>query len=113
MMIESYSFGRITIDGKRYHSDVIIYPDHVNASWWRVRGHDLCIEDINEILDYTPEVLVIGKGRSGMMKVPDSIQEEITKRGIELITENTKEAVERYNQICKEKKAVAALHLTC
>jgi len=112
-MIESYSFGRIIIDGRHYRSDVIIYPDRVEGSWWRVRGHDLCMDDIKEILDYDPEVLIIGKGKSGMMKVPDEVQNEIRKLGIELITANTKGAVERYNKIAGKKKTVAALHLTC
>jgi hypothetical protein len=112
-MIESYSFGRITINGRHYRSDVIIYPDRVDDSWWRVKGHDLCMDDIDAILDYKPEVLVIGKGNSGMMRVPDSVQREIIGRGIELLTGNTQEAVERYNKVFNKKKTVAALHLTC
>ena len=68
---------------------------------------------IKEILDYDPEVLIIGKGKSGMMKVSDEVRNEIRKLGIELITANTKEAVERYNNIADKKKTVAALHLTC
>jgi len=32
MKIDSYSFGRIVIDGQVYTSDVIIYPDRVDAS---------------------------------------------------------------------------------
>ena len=112
-MIESYSFGRIIINGRHYSSDVIIYPDRVDGSWWRAKGHNLCMDDIKEILEYKPEVLIIGKGKSGMMKVPDEVQNAVKKLGIELITANTKEAVERYNSIAGEKKTVAALHLTC
>jgi hypothetical protein len=112
-VIESYRFGRIIVNGRHYSSDVIIYPDRVEGSWWRVRGHDLCMDDIREILDYGPEVLIIGKGKSGMMKVSDVVRNEIRKLGIELITANTKEAVEKYNNVAGKKKAVAALHLTC
>jgi hypothetical protein len=32
--IESYHFGEIVIDGRRYSSDVIIYPDRVEGQWW-------------------------------------------------------------------------------
>jgi hypothetical protein len=44
-MIESYDFGVLRIDGKEYHSDVIIYPEsspggcRVDGSWWRKQGH--------------------------------------------------------------------------
>lgn len=36
MAIEDYEFGRITIDGATYTSDVIIRPEGVDDSWWRV-----------------------------------------------------------------------------
>jgi hypothetical protein len=32
MIINSYNFGSITINGKVYHSDVIIFPDRVKSS---------------------------------------------------------------------------------
>jgi hypothetical protein len=38
-MIESYKFGEIIITGKKYDSDLIIYPDHIDSSWWRKEGH--------------------------------------------------------------------------
>lgn len=112
-MVESYSFGSIIIDGKGYHSDVIIYPDRVKGSWWRKRGHDLCLDDIREVLDYKPEILIIGKGKSGMMRVSSSVQEEIGKRGIELFVSGTSEAVRKYNEMSNRNTVVAALHLTC
>jgi len=34
-MIESYSFGQMVIDGQEYTSDLIIFPDRINSSWWR------------------------------------------------------------------------------
>ena len=112
-MIESYRFGSITIDGKKYRSDVVVYPERTVNGWWRVEGHGLCGDDIREILDYGPEVLIIGTGRYGMMKVGDSIKSKIKRRGIELIVSNTTEAVRSYNEIAKRKRTVAALHLTC
>jgi len=32
-MIESYDFGRIVINGKKFGSDLIIFPDRVNGNW--------------------------------------------------------------------------------
>lgn len=34
MIVDDYSFGRIKVGGKEYTSDVIIYPDRVDSSWW-------------------------------------------------------------------------------
>ncbi len=112
-MIDTYTFGRITVDGKTYKSDVIIYPERVNSSWWRKEGHNLCLEDLEEVLLFKPEVLVIGKGKPGLMKVSPAAAEQIRRQGIEVYAEPTEKAVRLYNEICTRKKAVAALHLTC
>ena len=112
-MIDSYSFGSITVDGKRYASDVIIYPDRVDGSWWRREGHNLHLEDLQEVLRYRPEVLVIGQGKPGLMKVGSELVGELTQRGIEVRVAPTARAVRMYNDLCAGRKVVAALHLTC
>jgi hypothetical protein len=112
-MIDNYSFGSITIKGKTYSSDVIIYPERVNDSWWRKEGHNLSIEDIQEILDFHPEALIIGTGNPGLMKVPGRVADEITSKGIELHVSGTGKAVLKFNELCTRKRTVAALHLTC
>jgi len=112
-LIESCSFGHITIDGKRYTSDVIIYPDHVYDHWWRKEGHKLSIDDLKEVWQAKPEVLVIGTGHDGLMNVPDEVKEHVASRDIELIVESTKEAYKTYNRIASTKRTVAAFHLTC
>ena len=70
MKIDSYSFGRIVINGKTYTSDVIIYPDRVHAPWWRKDGHLLQLADLAEALQAKPDVLVIGTGYAGVMRFP-------------------------------------------
>ena len=112
-MIDSYSFGSVTVDGTRYSSDVIIYPDRVDSSWWRREGHNLCLEDLEEVLRYRPEVLVIGRGKPGLMAVRTDLVEELHQRGIELHSAPTAKAVQLYNRMSPGKKVVAALHLTC
>ena len=113
MKIEHYSFGRITIDGKAYTSDVIIYPDKVNASWWRRAGHNLEVADLTEVIIAKPEVLVIGTGATGLMKVPKETISHLESQGIEVHIERTEKAVELFNKLQKDKKVIAALHLTC
>ena len=112
-MIDSYRFGSITVGGKTYTRDVILYPDRVRDSWWREEGHELCLEDIGEVLRFGPEVLVIGTGASGRMNVPEDVQEKIRSRGIRLFVARTDEAVRLYNQLAGARRIVAALHLTC
>jgi hypothetical protein len=113
MMIESYEFGRIHIDGRSYTSDVIVFPERVQSSWWRKEGHRLAVEDLREVVEAKPEVLVVGTGYSGLVEVPKETTEFIRSKGIELKAAPTKRAVEIYNELSKNKRVVAALHLTC
>ena len=112
-MIESYEFGRIVIKGKTYATDVIIYPDRVEDNWWREEGHSLSAVDLWETVQAKPEVLVVGTGHSGLMRVPPETEEHLREHGIRLIAERTTEAVRINNQLCQSTRVVAALHLTC
>ena len=111
--IDSYHFGQIVINGKKYSSGVIIFPDRVKDNWWKKKGHQLCLEDIAEVIAENPEVLVVGTGAAGLLKVLPEMQQEIEARGIKLIAEPTSEACNLYNQLSRLQKVVAALHLTC
>ena len=112
-MIDSYDFGRIVVNGKRYNSDLIIFPDKVRDGWRRKKGHRLHVEDLKDILEAKPEVLVVGTGYSGLMTVPSETRNYVESEGIELIAQNTREACKTFNRLVKSKKVIAALHITC
>lgn len=112
-MIDSYGFGMIVVNGKKYYSDVIIYPNEVYSQWWRKEGHLLVPEDLEKAIDAKPEILIVGTGSLGMVKVSPSTQQCIESQGIQLRIELTQDACQIYNQVFQFKRAVAALHLTC
>lgn len=112
-MIDSYDFGEIVIDGKKYTSDVIIYPDRVKDEWWRKDGHELSVDDLDDVLDQKPEVIVVGIGNPGMVRILPETEKAIKSKGIKLIAQPTREACQTYNSICSSQKAIALLHLTC
>jgi len=60
-----------------------------------------------------PDVVIVGTGVNGLMRVPDKTREYIESRGASLVVEPTRRACDIYNQVSKEAKVVAALHLTC
>jgi hypothetical protein len=111
--IEDYSFGRIIINGKVYTQDLIIYPDSIEDSWWRKKGHSLVPEDIPRVLEMKPDVLVMGTGASGVLKVPASTKKQLADEGIELLDAPTDRAVQEYNRLKSGKRVVGAFHLTC
>jgi hypothetical protein len=114
-MIESSAFGRMTIDGRAYTSDLFIYPDgHVKDGWWRRRGHALTVDDILTLVDAAPDLIVAGTGTSGRMRPEADLSPFLRERGIEFFAEPTPQAMDIYNQKVVAGLAVGAcFHLTC
>jgi hypothetical protein len=114
MKIDKYNFGYISINGKEYTKDVIIFPDRVFSPWWREEGHNLSLEDLEKVIDFKPDLILIGTGAQGFMRVPRKTIEELDKLGIRTITARTGSAVNIYNkEIQNNENLVACLHLTC
>ena len=115
--IDDYTFGRITVAGKTYTSDVIIRPGKMRDGWWRKKGHSLCLEDLEEILSDPPRRLLVGRGHDDRMRVPADVVEALAGRGVELRSMPTGMAVALWNRWLDEEGvalgAVAAFHLTC
>ena len=112
-MIEDYKFGAIRISGKTYRNDVIIYPDHTDSQWWRKQGHSLVTEDIRDVIEARPDVIIVGTGQPGLMQVSDETRAEMKQLNIEMIVMPTEQACKEYNRMVSKKKVIACLHLTC
>jgi len=113
-MIEQYSFGNIIINGVSYMNDIKIVQGKVISEWWRKRGHFVDVDDIQDILKFKPDILVLGKGSPGQMKSTETLQEFLEKNNVELIEEKTVEAVKTFNRLFKQGKNVSAgFHLSC
>lgn len=109
-MIQSYTFGRYLIDGKEYRYDIKIIDGKI-STW---RNHHMKVEDILDLIDAKPEVIVIGTGASGVLQVSNEIIELINSKDIELIIGMTGKACEKYNLLEKKgRKVCAILHGTC
>jgi len=111
-MIENYSFGSICINGKTYKNDVLIFDNEIKE-WWRERGHVVQIKDLEWIIGKKPEILIIGTGSYGLLKVSKEIKDYLSYMKIETKIEKTKKACELYNELKDKRKLAAAFHLTC
>lgn len=108
--IDNYEFGKIVINGKTYTNDLIIFPDKIKANWWRKQGHLLQVEDLDEVFEEKPKLLIIGTGASGAMSVDDKTKERLKQKNIKYEILPTREACNLFNE---KRNAIAALHLTC
>jgi len=113
-LIEDYGFGSLTIKGTTYTSDLIITPSKVIDNWWRLEGHRLQMPDVRDHLLEDVDVVVIGTGYYGMMRVDDDVVDAFKKRRKEVIIKRSREAVKTYNELVKAgKKVMLFIHLTC
>ena len=105
----------MTIDGRRFVSDLIIYENGTVEDHWRRRhGHRLLPEDISALLGSPPNRLIIGTGASGRMAVDESLLQKCSEYGIDVKTLPTGDAATHYNQETEKGASVAAcFHLTC
>jgi hypothetical protein len=114
-MIQSSAFGRMTIDGQTFTSDLFIYPDgRVKDRWWRRRGHALTVDDILTLVDAAPDLIVAGTGTSGRMRPEADLLPFLRERGIDFFAKPTPQALDIYNAKVAAGLAVGAcFHLTC
>ena len=105
----------MTIDGERFTSDLIVFPEgRVADNWWRADGHRLTQKDLAMVIAAGPEIIVAGMGIYGRMQAAPGLSERLASKGITLITENTELAAETFNDLCDGIRRVAGcFHLTC
>ena len=114
LQIDDYSFGRVSIGGKSFTADLIIFPDHVQENWWRKKGHYLQPEDLHSITATPCDLLIIGTGAHGGMKLSKAVEGWLHHSGIDWEKHRTQQACEHYNRrLAGGIQVIAALHLTC
>jgi hypothetical protein len=111
--IDSYTFGRIVVDGQLYLRDLIIYPNRVAEAWRREKGHTLSPADLAGVIEAQPDLLVMGRGVFNRLNVPAEVLTVLRAAGIDVIVEPTGPACETYNRLREALRVVAALHLSC
>ena len=113
-MIENFSFGSITIQGKQYTSDLKIINGVVYPDWLRKSGHSVDVAEVADFLNAKPDYLIIGSGVFGSMKLNGQLKQHLTDCGIQVIIEPSGTAIGTFNQMYADGKNVCAgFHLTC
>ncbi|MCF8109238.1 MAG: Mth938-like domain-containing protein [Desulfohalobiaceae bacterium] len=114
MEIQEFQFGRITIQGQVYTKDLKICGEHVLCPWWRKKGHQVDVEDIQDLIDASPEQIILGRGSPGLMQATERLKQTLQSAGIPLLETDTPGAVVEYNRLAAEGRDVGlGLHLFC
>ncbi len=116
--IEHLTWGRIRLDDGSIYKDAKLFPGGSRAWDWTETGtrHSPGIQpaDVRELIDHGAEVVVLAQGVYERLQVRSATIRTLEDDGIDVHVEPTEAAVERYNQLLNEGRAVGALiHSTC
>ncbi len=109
-MIDPTNFGEIVIDKKKYRDVLIINTQVFDRN--TDDAHTISNNESGKLIENNPDVVIIGTGVFGGLKVEERIKEKIGKNA-ELIIMKTSHAAEKYNELTKNKRVNILLHSTC
>jgi hypothetical protein len=98
--------------------DCKVWPGGAKEWDWRLTGtnHKPGIQpaDIEEILERDVEVMILSRGQKLLLRTSPETEELLNSRGIEYHLEETKRAVELFNELTAQGKRVGGVfHSTC
>jgi hypothetical protein len=109
-------FGRLKVDGKKYTNDVVLDRGELrkrkkkpSRTFREQFGHTPVSTE--EAIPWACKRLVIGTGMQGRLPVMDEVATEARRRGVELVTCPTPEAVQLLRENPADTNAI--LHVTC
>ena len=116
--VDSFSFGSITVDGKKYRRDLFLLPDGAvkqrKGGIWKFGGHTFKKEEIEELSRTGAEVMVVGIGTDSQAKLSSEARSFAEQAKLELHILPSDQAVTKFNGLLEQGKKVAALiHITC
>ena len=112
-MIDDHKFGSFVVDGRMYLGDIKIVNNRVRH-WEDRRKHIITLENIKDLLESNPEMIIIGTGNSGLLKIHENVKEIIMGRRIKLFIDKNLSAIKKYNEtISENRKGAALFHATC
>ena len=110
-------FGEIEVEGERYGYDIVIDEGKVRK---RIKKPSKPYRDkfghtplsAKEKIPWGARQLIVGTGQSGSLPIMPDVWTEAERRGIEIVTASTDEALRLLGDI-KAKDANAIIHVTC
>lgn len=109
MQIDNYSYGRLRIKERVYEEDLVVFPDKVSTNWSRKEEERIAPVDIRDVLDYQPELLVVGQGDSPVMELTPDTKRVLFQLGIPWVAAANDDAVAMFNDYEQERKKVVGL----
>ena len=116
--IEHLSWGRLETESGQTFKDAKCFPGGARAWDWNETGtrHTPGIQpaDAEELVKHGAQVVVLSTGINERLQVKPETLDALDEHGVDAEVLQTERAVERYNQLAGEGRAVGGLfHSTC
>ncbi|MDZ7693221.1 MAG: Mth938-like domain-containing protein [Balneolaceae bacterium] len=115
--ISSLKWGTVEVNGSKQYKDAKLFPGGSRKWDWNETGtsHVPGIQpaDMQELLDYNAEVVVLSKGINQRLQVKKETEDMLDNEQVEYYILQTEKAVEKYNELRKKRPAGALIHSTC
>ncbi|HUA65320.1 MAG TPA: Mth938-like domain-containing protein [Alphaproteobacteria bacterium] len=115
--ITHISWGRMEVEGLGPGRDFKLYPGGGRAWDWTETGthHVPGIQpsDVQELLDNGSKVIILTRGMELVLQTCPETLQMLRDRGVRYYVEETKKAVELYNQLAQTEPVGGLFHSTC
>ena len=111
------AWGRMEVEGVGTGKDFKLYPGGGRPWDWRETGtrHVPGIQpaDVEELLDHGARQIVLSRGMLLALRTCPETVSMLEDRGVRVFIEETRRAVERYNQLAETEPVGGLFHSTC
>lgn len=104
--IKKYTPGCVTINDQEFHSSVIIMPEYL-APWTVANFAELTVDQLNNLVELKPSVILIGTGEKQVF-LPTDLLQSVASRGIGIEVMTTAAACRTYTILVSEHRNVLA-----
>jgi hypothetical protein len=117
-LVTADGWGYIEIAGLGRLRDAKLWPGGGRAWDWHETGTEhhpgIQPEDIAELLEHDPDLVVLGCGRQGRLAVCPETLSLLQQRGLDTVCDETAAAISTYQAMTSQGRRVAGLfHTTC
>ena len=111
------AWGRLEVEDVGTLKDAKLWPGGGREWNWKETGTEhkpgIQVADVEELVQNGAEVVVLSRGRTGILGVTDETLSWLEERGVEVAVLRTPKAIEEYNRLAGERKVGALIHSTC
>lgn len=104
--VTRYASGRVNLRDRSFDTSLIIFPDTIVTDWPACRADTLRSADFKPIVEYGPEVLILGTGETQVFPEP-AIFATLMDLGIGFEVMDNAAACRTYNILLAEDRQVA------